>query len=320
MKHSLLIIGPDIQKHGMGGVTIHVQRLKEYLEKNGIEYEFKDYKSNSLWALMRMVSEYDIIHFHVSNPIYQFVLVLLSRLMGKRIVMTLHGNYGRFGIMKNGLVKSAIRMADVPIVINRKSFDACNRINTHTCLIPAFIPPQKEETLQKDVQEMIEHYKLDGKMIVSTNASNTATDKHGNDVYGIGFLIQYFKDSADAILVISDPSGNYRRRYEGLTFSSVCFIDYPHPYFQLLKFVDCFVRNTSTDGDALSVKEALYLGVPVLCSDVVDRPEGVQLFKYSDKNSFEYGLKCLSRKSVTVSNGAEMIVCIYNSLDSRELS
>ena len=299
----------------MGGVTVHVQRLKEYLEKNGIEYEFKDYKSNSLWALMRIVSKYDIIHYHVSNPIYQFVLVLLSRLLGKRIVMTLHGNYGRFGKMKNWLVKSAISMADVPIVINRKSFDACNKINKQTCLIPAFIPPQKEEKLQKEVLEMFKHFRKEGKMIVSTNASNTAIDKQGNDIYGIGFLIQYFKDSADAILVISDPSGNYQKRYEGLTFNSVFFIDYPHPYFQVLKLVDCFVRNTSTDGDALSVKEALYLGVPVLCSDVVDRPQGVQLFKYSDKNSFECGLKCLSRKAVTVTNGAEMIVNVYNSLD-----
>ena len=219
MNHSLLVIGPDIQKFGMGGVTVHVQRLKEYLEKNGIEYEFKDYKSNSLWALMRIVSKYDIIHYHVSNPIYQFVLVLLSRLLGKRIVMTLHGNYGRFGKMKNWLVKSAISMADVPIVINRKSFDACNKINKQTCLIPAFIPPQKEEKLQKEVLEMFKHFRKEGKMIVSTNASNTAIDKQGNDIYGIGFLIQYFKDSADAILVISDPSGNYQKRYEGLTFN-----------------------------------------------------------------------------------------------------
>jgi glycosyltransferase involved in cell wall biosynthesis len=37
---------------------------------------------------------------------------------------------------------------------------------------------------------------------------------------------------------------------------------------------DVLVRPTATDGDANSVREALALGVPVVASDVVARPEG----------------------------------------------
>ena len=96
--------------------------------------------------------------------------------------------------------------------------------------------------------------------------------------------------------------------------NSVYFIDYPHSYFELLKHVDYFVRNTSTDGDALSVKEALYLNVPTLCSDVVDRPRGVRLFKYCDKASFERCLLETSQESAVIENGASIILDLYNSV------
>jgi glycosyltransferase involved in cell wall biosynthesis len=38
-----------------------------------------------------------------------------------------------------------------------------------------------------------------------------------------------------------------------------------------------YVRPTRTEGDAVSVREALLMGVPVVASDVVGRPEGTVL-------------------------------------------
>lgn len=314
MKSKLLIIGPDIEKHGMGGVTVHVRRLRDYLEKQGINYVFKDYKSNGLKTLLNTISDAEVVHFHVSNPIYQYVLVLSGRLMGKKVLMTLHGNYGRFGWFKNLLVRRAVSLATVPIVINERSFVACERFNKKTRLIPAFIPPQKEDSLPQTILTLLEKLHGEGKKIVSTNASNLAFDKDGNDIYGIDFLVQYFKDSNEMSLVVSDPSGTYRKKYMDLHSDSVVFIDYQHPYYELLKHVDYFVRNTSTDGDALSVKEALYLGVPALCTDAVDRPKGVRLFKYCDKKSFEQAMKMVCQNEFSVENGAEKIVEIYNNM------
>ncbi len=314
MENSLLIIGPDIKVRGVGGVTIHVQRLRDYLEKIGFEYVFKDYKSNSVLALWQEMSCHKIIHVHISNPVYQFIVVLWGRLHGKKVVVTLHGDYGRFGKLKNRLVKTSMKLATVPIVINEKSYEACKIINKNATLIPAFIPPQKEEVLQKEIVDLLVQLHSEGKKIVSTNASNTAVDKLGNDIYGIDFLVRYYKDSQDYALVVSDPSGNYKKRYETLHSNSVFFIDYPHPYFQVLKQVDYFVRNTSTDGDALSVKEALYLKVPAICTDVVDRPEGVRLFKYCEEDSF---VRCFYEKSnveSSIVNGAEKVVGVYNTL------
>ncbi len=43
-----------------------------------------------------------------------------------------------------------------------------------------------------------------------------------------------------------------------------------------------FVRPTFRDGDSISVREALSLGVPVVASNVGERPEGVMLFEPGD--------------------------------------
>lgn len=317
MSCRLLIIGPDLTIHGIGGVTIHVQRLKDSLEKNKFGYEFKDYKCTKLWTLTREISKSKIVHFHISNPIYQFVLVCCSKLMGKKILMTVHGSYGRFGAVKNWMVRSAIRMATVPIVINEMSYQKCKIFNKQTRLIPAFIPPQKEERLQAEIVNLVNRLHDEGKKIVSTNAYNISFDKNGNDTYGIGFLLDYFKQSDNMALVVSDPSGNYHKQYADLQSSSVFFIDYSHPYFELLKHVDYFVRNTSTDGDALSVKEALYLGVPTLCSDVVDRPKGVSTFKYSDSVSFEKCLLTSNKAEVEIEDGAEKLLKLYKELEKQ---
>ena len=42
------------------------------------------------------------------------------------------------------------------------------------------------------------------------------------------------------------------------------------------------VRSTFVDGDAITVREALAFGVPVVASDTAFRPEGVTLFRKGD--------------------------------------
>jgi glycosyltransferase involved in cell wall biosynthesis len=47
----------------------------------------------------------------------------------------------------------------------------------------------------------------------------------------------------------------------------------------LLSRCDAFIRPTTHDGDAISVREALTLGIPCVASDVCTRPEGTYLFR-----------------------------------------
>ena len=313
-RKKLLIIGPLPDLHGIGGVAIHVQRLLGFLDHQGFSYSFLDYKGLKPLALLNALKRTDVVHIHISKPLFMFALVVVSRLLGKTTLCTFHGNYGRYGILKNFLVRISLRLSSFPIVINQHSYKICKKLNKYLLLIPAFIPPQKEEILQDDIIALVERIRENNKTIFSTNAYNITIDKHGNEIYGIDFLVHYFEDSADKALIVSDPSGNYHKRYSELESSSVFFIDYPHPYYELLKRVDFFVRNTSTDGDALSVKEALYLGLPALCTDVVDRPDGARLFKYCDAVSFENAVNNPSVRVASIENGAIRLLELYESL------
>ena len=66
-------------------------------------------------------------------------------------------------------------------------------------------------------------------------------------------------------------------------------------FIPFLKYADLFIRATNTDGDALTLREALYYGVPSVASDVCIRPEGTVLFQ--NRN-----IKELSRAARSVLN------------------
>ena len=55
------------------------------------------------------------------------------------------------------------------------------------------------------------------------------------------------------------------------------------------------VRATNKDGDAITIRESLYLKVPVVASDIVKRPAGTIVFKSRNLedlyNKIEYALK-----------------------------
>jgi len=57
-------------------------------------------------------------------------------------------------------------------------------------------------------------------------------------------------------------------------------------FVPVLAACDVFVRPTTSDGDANSVREALALGVPTVASDVVERPDGAIPYKCGDAKDF----------------------------------
>jgi glycosyltransferase involved in cell wall biosynthesis len=72
----------------------------------------------------------------------------------------------------------------------------------------------------------------------------------------------------------------------------------------LVRDSDAFVRPTLGDGDALSVREALALGVPVVASDAVPRPDGVHPFQSGDPFSLAEVLERVGSEAMQRGNHA----------------
>jgi glycosyltransferase involved in cell wall biosynthesis len=65
----------------------------------------------------------------------------------------------------------------------------------------------------------------------------------------------------------------------------VCWIeDINSELWPVIKAVNVLLRPTKSDGDALSVREALFLKIPVIASNVVPRPDDTVIYDINSKD------------------------------------
>lgn len=307
----ILIIGTIPATAGIGGVTIHVQRLLEWLDTRGINYALCDYKALSFKKQLSLIAQHQIVHLHVSHPMLRILYALFVKLLGKRLIFTIHGNLGRFNWIGNLLDKLSVKLSDVPITINQLSYRKALKWNKKALLISAFIPPIEDGYAPEWALQKIDNLREQGHRVFSTNASVCSFTPAGEEIYGIEFLLDFFSHR-DEVLVISDPSGQYAKKHRG---ENLFIITEPHSTYAIYKHVDGTIRNTATDGDSLSVRESLYLGLPTLATDRVDRPEGCILFHYNDADSLIEALKDNGqRQQIITDNPVNQIIGTYKNL------
>ena len=320
-KKTILIIGtvpPQI-----GGVTIHVDRLLVLLNKKKVNFVFFDYKRQNLFSLFKYMFNSNYYHVHINNLIFLWALSILSFLFRKKMIFTKHGYLDLRWDINSFFQYITVKLSFIPIMINKKSFEKAKSINNNSILLSSFIPPIEEEKLKPHLIKEISLLKNRCKMVFSTNAFDFVFDKHSNEIYGIISLIKIFKNILHLGLVISDPSGNYSRylRKNKMSVSkNILLIGEPHSFFEVLKLTDCLIRNTTTDGDSISIKEAIYLNKKVIATNCVDRPEGVKLIDVKDSDQIKKEiLNCYSNRGNNnryskIKNGGEQLIELYKKL------
>ena len=315
MKNKLLIIGVTIDSAGIGGVSIHLERLFDHLRIKGYSFDFCDYKKESILKIVKQILQHKVIHIHPSNPFLRLFFVCVSKIFAKKVLFTVHGNLGRFSTIENYIDRLAIQWSDIPIVINQNSYDKAIKWNNKVRLISAYIPPTSDGYIPNEVVDVIKKAQLENKTIVSTNASVRSYTNDGREIYGIDFLIDYFNSRDNYLLCVSDPSSQYLSFYQGKNLNNVLIISEKHSFYAVMKLSDVMVRATATDGDSLSIREGLDLKIRVLATDSVSRPEGVMLFKYGDVSSFEKVLQCpFTPFESSKENVVDELIILYNSL------
>jgi hypothetical protein len=314
----VLILGASVQKAGVGGVTIHTQRLCQWLSRKNYPYDFCDYKDTSLLTQVKEIKSHPLVHIHSSNPLITFFYVIASRLFRTKSILTIHGNLGRFSKWKNFLRQLSIRCCDTPILLNESSYRTALKWNKNSIKLAAFILPADDGELPDNVKQIIAKAKAEGKMVVATNAYKRVFDDSGNEIYGIDFLVNYFKSKRNYLLCISDPSGQYAETYADTHFENIVFISVPHSFYRLVSISDIMLRDTSTDGDSLSVKEGLSSRKKVIVTDCVDRPDGVILFKYNDSGSLSKALTTeIKTTTLEYEDVVESLVRLYDEMSSK---
>ena len=156
---------------------------------------------------------------------------------------------------------------------------------------PAYIPPSGSDDLS-GLPGYLRDFLGSHAPVLSTYGSWLTLDEHGVDMYGFDHCIEAIKalkaEHPGIGLVISLPAVTnveyFRELNERVAASgiqgNVLFVTDPlDDTSPLWQASDVFLRATNTDGDAVSVREALHLHVPVVASDASARPDGVVLFE-----------------------------------------
>lgn len=295
----VLICGP--LPPPIGGVSVHLSRLCGLLSANGFLVSICDESSvekkeifnlRSLFLLryLRLVLSCDIIHIHSSVSLFRIIHIVSSFLCRKRIIVTVHSwRSGRVSSFFWSVLLNLV--ADKVVLVTDGIANKLSIKNSKREIQPAFIPPLSSSSeIPERIIDFVNKARLDGKDIIVSNAFRLARH-NGQDLYGLDLCIEAFsnmevRSQASLIFVISDPQFNHVEVEEALTKvyvkglgSSVLIYCGSLDYFALLQHADASIRATNTDGDAISVRESIYLGVPCIASDCINRPSEAIQFK-----------------------------------------
>ena len=300
----------------IGGISMYIKRMKDFLDAKGIKNQVWDIsnirKSENrvvkmpfrflsvpfYCALKRNIS---LIHYNIAGTITKNYIGFFNRLLFKKRpkLLTIHGDSR--GLFKNNskLIVKSLNSFDAVICVkkNDKEYLLKQEISTDIHEIPAFIPPTIHKKEIAEVSPDVWNFMNAHKPIVSANACKIVF-RYAQDLYGLNMCI--------------DLCANLRRDYPQIGFVFCLPHIGDHKYFQKMKQKiiknsiennfffqtrptqlypiimesDVFVRPTTTDGDAVSVREALYFNIPAVASNVVPRPQGTILFKHNDLEDF----------------------------------
>ena len=246
---------------------------------------------------------------------------VICRVTNTYSIITYHGNYKLYFSLKSLCEIIALFLSKTPIALNKKSHEKMLIINKKSNLFSSFIPPIDEKLLDTKFKNRIKKLSDNHSHIFCTNAYDFSLDRSNNEVYGIFQLIEFFNNSKLG-LIISDPSESYTKfiAKQSMTLNSnIIVLSGSHSFIEVIKKSDCLIRNTSTDGDSLSVKESLYLGKPVIATNAVQRPKGVTLIEYGSNPSLQNAISSVVKSNFEIidsvlEDGSIQMINIYKDI------
>lgn len=285
-------------------MTRHIQRLHDHMKRDGIEHQLIG--KNILSWLIPLFSN-DVYHIHFSSAFAQYILALSGRLFNKPTIMTVHRDIGRYEGAHKWLNHMAVKTVSKPLLLNQSSYELASKLNPNAEKISAFIPPLHFAELSSSIAIKLQSLKNNYNKICCTNAFNYVLDQDGREIYQISPLVDMWQDVPAHALIISDPTGcNYQNVIDkGIPISkNVLFITEVHDFIPVLQLSDVLIRCTTTDGDSISVKEALFYHKYVLASDCVERPSNCRLFDVNNLSSLKDLLNQIDQLPKYISNPA----------------
>lgn len=305
MRHEL--IGPFPPP--LGGVSVFLYRRRRQLTERGEPVVVLDFGKLGRWqrvvALARMLIDPRRRAFDLNERNFAVMAMLTLRPFPCTVTFRDHayreldGVRGRRRLVFTAFLSRADRVVLVNEALHAYYVSHGFPLPSVTVVEPAFLPPplDEEASICATYSPETLHFAHARRPLLVAGAYrinfHEGVDLYGFDLCialvdeirkqhpGVGLLLALAEDANPAYL--AKLQGEISRR--GLD-AHIHFMTGQRELWPLLKKATVLLRPTNTDGDAISIREALYFGRPVVASDVVTRPEGTVVFKNRDLASF----------------------------------
>jgi len=266
------------------------------------------YHPGSAFQLVRLLLElkFDVLHLHIGGNIPTRVLGLMMACAvfgGGKSVVTLHsGGYPLSEEGKNASKDSlrgfAFRMFSRVIAVNQMMAEMFERYEVGKDRIRLILPfshdlPDKTVEIPQEIKEFQSRHEP---VLLSTSL----LEKEYDIELQIEALEEIVKEFPRAGLLIAGSGsleGELRDLINKKGHSERVLMtgDVDHKIaLNLTDDCDILLRTTLYDGDAISVREALFLETPVIATDNGMRPEGVYLIPVHDSLALSNRVKALA--------------------------
>jgi glycosyltransferase involved in cell wall biosynthesis len=316
---TVLQMGPYPPPHG--GVQTNLVALRKYLLKEGIacpainltrfRREERDgiyYPKTVLDVIKLLLTlHYDVVHLHAGgdfSPRHVGVLLLCSLLPVKKAVFTFHsGGYPTSEAGKRATPRSlrgfVLRRLDGIIAINQELLDLFRRFGVAPERI-RLIAPHAVEKPAADTplpETMEKFYATHHPLLVTVSGLEPEYDLP-LQIEAVGRLVEKFPRLGLAIIGGGSLEQEIRQQIAAAAHRDHLLLCGDISHQTTLRAIErsaLFLRTTWYDGDSISVREALHLGIPVIATDNGMRPPGVHLIPRSDAGALCCAvLACLS--------------------------
>jgi len=294
---NILIIGkipPPI-----GGVTTFVLRQVTYMKQKGNNVElFPLFSLSDIKVLINiLLHRYDSYQLNaISLPILIFFMLTCNL----RKVEVVDHNHSRH--FKNNLVTKLklwlLRHTNKVCLVDKhlKSNYPTDFINFS--VINPFLPPTEGErsnavnNIPHDIKEF-----ANGKGKIIVLSAWRYIEEDGIELYGLNQAVNSFLaiesklNGVGVVICIGDSTYNTDKikalKLLATSSNNIMFWEGCSASWALFTNNTLYLRPTSTDGNSISIHEALYFQAKVLASDVVDRPDGCTTYQYRNNQDLQ---------------------------------
>lgn len=295
-----------------GGVTRNLLAIRDALRAGGHRCsvvvtakseasvaEADVHHPRSALALIRLLRtlEYDVLHIHVGGDITDRLMRLMFACctLGKgKKVLTMHsGGYPSSPEGMTAKPKSVrgriFRMFDRVISVNKAIAEVFSSyglpVERNLVILPhALRNPYEDVALPEALASFVSSHRP---LLFTACALESDYDLM-TQIESLGEVLERFPNAGLVIAGSGSQESELRKAIESKPYADKILLagNVSHDMaLHLIRSADALLRTTLFDGDAIAIREAIFLGTHVIATDNGMRPDGVRLIPVKDKTA-----------------------------------